>query len=610
MSFNQEDIQKELSRRGALPANNFSREQMRDELVRRGALKSPTDSFGGEVAAAASRGGRDLLAGMAQLGHTAVNAPHNLAAAILGQKLASHIPKQADYDYSAALGIPEEQKNIADRLIQFSPEAMTALAVPEAELGAAGRAIESIPKVGKYLKTAAGNALSQGVLAAAQAPQNQGNAALTAGATAAPFSVLAKGVLSADPAIQKISKALLGTGAGILGYQGAKSMGAGDTSSEIAGALLGLGGYKGISPKRNAATDVLKGVEGTDYKGPLEASRRLGLPYFSPAEASGNPFTGAAQGGVGKTEEGAKLLYERGQQRAQGEQNAIDKLLTDIHTGAGENETKIGGKTKDELYEEAKPIIVPEKKLTSFRDNEIFKDAESHVLSDSAFREKLKGVNPNSIEYLDMIKRAMGDMIENAGKKTTRAALITNTQQKLMKTMDDIAPEYKDARSIAEREITRRNIEKAFNSKAMTGTNFGKFLSNKKTYDKLQNNLRNVPDAQSRLEDMRDVFTRLINVPTAKTAEALSRTSMSKERSSTQTAMKMLQEILSGGKYDKAAVNIVTSPDWEKELAKLKKITNTNKLIGHTYNLLGKAGGQALARQPMEIEINRYAGVQ
>jgi hypothetical protein len=180
----------------------------------------------------------------------------------------------------------------------------------------------------------------------------------------------------------------------------------------------------------------------------------------------------------------------------------------------------------------------------------------------------------------------------------------------MLETLDTASPAYKEGRQLAERGIVRREIEDLFNKKDETGTNlFKTLLSNKRDYRELQDRFRrlektsNSPEqvksmknAQQQLEDMRLIFGRLINIPTAKTAEALSRTSMSKERSSTQTAMRHLQELLSGGKYDKAAVELITNPKWADELEKLKKITTTDKIIGAFHNLMGKAGAQAIAQ--------------
>lgn len=512
-----------------------------------------------------------------------------------GQSLHNIFYKPDVTDYSAAFGLPEDKKDLADKLIQFAPDLAGSLVLPEAKLGSVGRAIERIPEAGKYLKTALANAISQGGYAAAMSPQDKGTAATEAAGISAPFSALSKAALSGSPALKVASRLGLGAGGGLLGYHGAKALGAGDMTSDLVGALMGLGGIKGLNPKES----VLKGVEGTNYQPMLDASRRLGLPYITPAEASGNPFTGAEQGSVGKTEKGAQMLYEKGQNRAEAEKKSISGLLDNIYSPSRDEQKK------SELYDQVKNKIVPDEKLLKFRGNpsdsdsgnEIFKSAESKLLNDPAYRQALKGVPKDSIEYLDMVKRTMGDMINSKkGEEQYKKSLISGTQKDLVNTLDNVAPEYKDARAIAERNITRRNIEKAFNNKEMTGSNFGKYLNNDATFSKLKNNVRNVPGAQDQLNDMKMVFNRLINIPTAKSAEALSRSSMSKDRASSATAIRMLQELLSGGRYDKARVNLITNPDWASELGKLKNVSNTDKFIGKAYNLMGKAGAQSIAQ--------------
>jgi hypothetical protein len=549
--------------------------------------------------AAVRYGIKDPLAGLANLGHGLLNAPHNIAA-LFSEKLASHIPKQDEFNYSEALGIPEDQKNLADKLIQFAPELGVSLGLPATRLGKLGEVIDKLPGWGKYLKAGLGNAISQGGFAATQSPE-PGKAALEAGAITAPFSALSEAVKSGNPTVRNVGRVLGGLGAGGLGYYGAKSLGAPEPAADLSAILLGALGSRGGSTDRRVRENMLKGVEGTSYQEPLEASKRLGLTYITPAEASGNPFTGGVQGSIGKTEGGAKLLYEKGKERAGSEENAIENLFGNIFPKKLEER-------KNALYKSAEPIEVPEQELEKLKDNEIFKSAMAHVQREPAYREKLKGVPKNSIEYLNQIKEAMDDMIEKAPKK--EAAIIRNTKNELTAVADKVSPEYKEARQLAERGIVRREIEDLFNKKDETGTNlFKSLLSNKRDYNDLQNKfnrlektastpeqIESMKSAQQQLEDMKLIFGRLINVPTAKTAEALARGSMSKERSTAQAAMKYLQELLSGGKYDKAAVELITNPKWSDELDKLGEITKKDKLMAAFHNLLGKAAAQEIAQ--------------
>lgn len=542
---------------------------------------------------------KDPLAGLAQLGHGILNAPHNLAG-LFSERLASHIPKQEEFNYSEALGIPENEKNLADRAIQFAPEIAASLALPGARLGKVGDVLEMLPGWGKYLKTGLSNAISQGALAASQS-EEPGKAALEAGSIAGPFSALSQATLSGSPALRNISRALLGLGAGGLAYSGAKSVGAPEPAADIAAVLGAALGGKGGSTERRIRENMLKGVEGTPYQEPLAAANRLGLTYLTPAEASGNPFTGGVQGGIGKTEKGAQLLYERGKERAGSEEKAIENLFSNIFPKSLEEQ-------KNSLYKNAASVEIPQKELEKIKQNDIFKHALKKVETEPTYKESLKGVPENSIQYLDQIKQVMDDMIEKAPRK--EGAIIRNTKNELTAIADKVSPEYKEARQLAERGIVRKEIEDLFNKKDETGTNlFKTLLSNKRDYGKLQDRFKRLEEtasspeqvesmknARQQLEDMKLIFGRLINIPTAKTAETLSRASMSKERSSMQSMMKQWEELISGGKYDKAAVALITNPKWSDELEKLHEITKKDKLLAAFHNLLGKAGAQAIAQ--------------
>jgi len=85
---------------------------------------------------------KNILAGLAQMGHGVINAPHNITKAI-SPKFAEHIPKQHDYDYPKMLGLPEES-SIADKLIRGAVQYAPAMMLPVANMGI-GAAAASLP---------------------------------------------------------------------------------------------------------------------------------------------------------------------------------------------------------------------------------------------------------------------------------------------------------------------------------------------------------------------------------------------------------------------------------------------------------------------------------
>jgi hypothetical protein len=542
----------------------------------------PVQSLGEKLGSALKRGAADVGVGASELVRNVINAPHNL--------LWSGFPKQEQPDYQAAFGAPrEEEKTLADKLLQFTPELATAIALPAASLGTAGRAIESIPKAGKYLKTALGNALSQGGFAATQVPENAEEAGLTAGAIAGPFTALAQGAREGSPLTRLLSKGLIGTGIGTGAFLGAKEAGFGNLGAGLTGLGGGLLAAKyGLNPSRIAKETALEGVTPANSMEALEAAKRLGLKYITPAEASNLAPVGAMQGGLGKTPGAAPILYKAGMDRLSTEKTAIENLFKTIF-----NEKELAPRVED-LYSIARPKAVPAEDLSKLKDNEVFKRALKMVENKTAYKESLKGVPKNSVDYLDHVKQAMDDLIEKAPKKEGR--IIKKAKKELVEVADKAAPEYKEARGLAERQITRQKLEEFFDKRKITGSNFAKFLESGKNYNKLQHNLRNIPEAQKMAEDMRLIFPRLINIQNAKGAEASSRTSMSKSRDLSDYAIRQLKEALSLGSYDRNATKLITNPKWIDELIKMQKNSRSQKSFGRIADILGKGGGQSVAQ--------------
>ena len=396
-------------------------------------------------------GVKDPIAGIAQVGNSILNIPHKLDSAIPAH--------EENFDYSRALGVPD--KNIADSIIQFLPDLAGSFAVPETKLGSVGRAIEKIPQAGKYLKTALGNALSQGGYAAAMTSGDPGNSALEAGSIAGPFAALSQAALSGSPVLKAISKGTLGAGAGLLGYHGAKSLGAGDTTSDLVGALVGLTGARGLSGEKAA----LDGVLGTNYKDALDAGKRLGLSYVSPAEASNNPFTGAFQGRAGKTEEGAKIMYNNATEREKSEKDSINNLLdtispdtsiksADIRDAANahlDNLKKQRLDASEPFYTKAHTKKVAPTWVTNLENSDpTIKNAISDAMSDPKYQVEgeLKGLPKNSIKVLDYAKRKIDSQISGAKKAgdNDSARVLTNSKNTLIDKISLVDDDYQKAR--------------------------------------------------------------------------------------------------------------------------------------------------------------------
>lgn len=542
---------------------------------------------------------KDPLVGLLNFGSRGGTAMQNLGLALHNKLTGQNIPKVEPTDFSEMLGIPKE-KNLGDTLAQFAGELAIPLKFPATGLGKVGDILEKLPAWGKYLKAGLGNAISQGALAASQSSEEPGKVALEAGSIAAPFSALSEAIKSGNPTIRNIGRGLGALGAGGLGYYGAKSVGAPEPAADITGLLSAALGGRGGNLERRVREDMLKGVKGTDYQDILNAGKRLGV-HVRPGEASANPFTAGKEVGIGKSPQGAQEFYEAGQKRLGQEESSIENLFGNIFPKSLEERT-------NELYKSSEPTKVPQEELEKLKGNEIFKTALSRVRKEPVYKEKLKDVPENSIQYLNQVKEAMDDMIDKAPRK--EAAIIRETKNKMLETLDTVSPQYKEARQLAERGIVRREIEDLFNKKDETGKNlFTTLLSNKRDYNTLQGKFKRLEEtgstpeqvesmkkAQQQLSDMKLVFERLIPTPTAKTAAALGRKNADEEGTLTGTLKQYLHKLLHSDKYDVAAVRLITNPKWADEMNKLGEITKKDKLIAAFHNLLGKAGAQAAAQ--------------
>lgn len=476
-----------------------------------------------------------------------------------------------------ALAGPADTKTELTRSLY---EAAPSLLAPEASLGKVGEGLEAIPYAGKYLKAALGGALPQAGIAYTQADDSPGKSALEAGGTMAPFSALSTALKSENPLTRILAKGLGMSLGGAAGYEGAKHAGFGEPTSIAAGALgaaLGKGGKKN---RADIIKSMTEGIEGTPYKENLERAKRLEFTYLTPAEAGLNPFTGAKQGSVGYTEKGAKLLWEKGEERLGSEEKAITKFFDTIHGP----EEKLA---QEKFFDIADPKTVNSEAIEGFKQDENIKDAIKNVTNEPAYREELKNVPDNSLEYWRKISEHLGDKAQTAPRKMAR--LIKDSQIKIRDKLDIVSKDYTKGRALSEREHKREALEKAFNRKDFTGNSFAAVMKNKKFYNDLMFGLRNVPEAQQQLEDLAAISKNLITVPSVKTAAKLKQTSMAEERSTAQRIGNSLQEFFSGGTHDTTAIELITNPKWAHELEKIKDMPNTYDKSAKFADLLGRA---------------------
>jgi hypothetical protein len=124
--------------------------------------------------------------------------------------------------------------------------------------------------------------------------------------------------------------------------------------------------------------------------------------------------------------------------------------------------------------------------------------------------------------------------------------------------------------------IVRNEMERRLDSATpgAPGSQFySQVLAKNRDFNQFLTATQNIPGAQLKLMDMRKAFQNLINPTTAKTAAGLAKSSLDVPRSSVEAITSIAKEFV-GGKYDQAAIKLITSPDWDEQFAKIKNIQN------------------------------------
>jgi hypothetical protein len=143
--------------------------------------------------------------------------------------------------------------------------------------------------------------------------------------------------------------------------------------------------------------------------------------------------------------------------------------------------------------------------------------------------------------------------------------------------------------------IVRNEMERLMSkeSEDVGGSRFFKnVLSDPRRYKLFQTALEDNPKALQQLKNMRSVFERLLNPDTGKSAFALGKVKMSKERN----AFEALKRDLSSGKEDIKLVKFITDPDWQTKISELDKITDPEKFISRAIDIFGKTAGLSVSR--------------
>lgn len=575
---------------------NMTHEEISSVLAKQFPMPK-NQSFGKQL----TRGPRNLGASAHKLMHKTYNIPSAVAGMMGSPEAAEmlHVGGTPEY-YDEFWGLPKE-KDWSDIIAQSIPEIAAGIAAPGLNLGKAGAVINKIPGAGKYLNKIVSEGIPQAAIASAFSdPEHAGESAATAGIMQAPFSALSQLALSSKPEYQKIASLVGGGLGGLFGTYGLDAMGAPSGVSIPVGGALGYLGAKGLGTKASMMQEQAGGKNMPLAKERLEMAKRIGLDFITPEEAFNSPFLARKQGRLGRTDEGSELMYDKFQKRVESEQNAINKVLKEIH------DPEIMGPEASRLYEESYPA---EFSPSFAADDEIIKEAVKAVKSKAAYKKKLKDVPENTIGFWDAIKENLYDS-ESALKRAghnREAKVYEDTRKQLVEEMDEInsynnekgekTSAYKEARALEERKFVRKELEEAFDKTDInSGHAFYKALNSKENFAELMHHLRNVPEAQAKLKDMRELFKTFRKESTTNKVRGLEQVGMKQDRNDVTAMLQKLENTFTGGKFDKEMIEFITSADWDKQLSEINKISDSQKRMAKIIEVFGKGVSQSSAK--------------
>lgn len=448
--------------------------------------------------------------------------PGSITSLVTGMTPYQQYQKDTDAEHAFFDSTPVG-KSFSGKAGDFVGQALPYL-IPGTNAVKGAEAISAAPKIAEgamkaYAKLMGKNALINGGISAMQyVPEGGSRTANTLMGTAlgAFIPPVVSGLSSANPYIKG------GTAAG-LGLIGNNVAGDGTMTGDaeaMAGtamlpfapeAAMRLLGRESPTLNKIAAAKMLAHVDPEKAIAGQQAANRLDPNFtLTPAEASGSQIAGAAQGQLGRTDNGAEALFKFGENRQGVQKNIVDNFLSsvaptnnivsgdvrDIAKGIqssrenvvlGNEQSKIQNlldtlapdntdvsneirstsqkiiKDKEQaLQQKAEPFytaaenkkIAPSQLKSLMNSDPNIENAINGVLNDDKYAYTLKGFAPNSIKVLDLAKKRLNAQANNflsplsEGNDRYIGGLLSDSAKRLTQATDRFSQDYKMARSI------------------------------------------------------------------------------------------------------------------------------------------------------------------
>jgi hypothetical protein len=467
-------------------------------------------------------------------------------------------------------------------------------------------------------------------------------------------SALTGGGIGASQYVPEGESRLQNTIIGSLLGGGMPAAGAALTSAPV-NAIVGAGkglidkGIKHLFPnakysEKLIAKDLMNGINTEKALRVKKEAEELGL-QLTPGQASGSESVIAAENALGRSKEGQASLEKFAQlQDTQGRNivkktlNTVSKERKDVSKEARDQAKDIIFQEKKQrnaiaspMYEAAKKDTIPSETIKKLHDeNPIIQAAYKDVEKNIAYKKSLKGVDKNTIEYVDAVKKRLYTLEKKQVPGSFEAGQYKEARKELVSLADANSETYPIARALFSvgsnpvnkleasdikkiaslkdnqlQDLTKiifdpkkenvksmNNIRNAFVKKDpklwlnivrnemdrvlshKEGGNalpnfFNTILNTKAKYGQFMSALKGMPQAQKRLTYMKNAAENFNKVVRDKNLIAQEGAT----HGITNEANKAVSKSFLSG-YDKKAVEIMTSPDWDKYLREIAKTSD------------------------------------
>lgn len=345
---------------------------------------------------------------------------------------------------------------------------------------------------------------------------------------------------------------------------------------------------KDISPKSENAYEEIRDLGKKIISKKEKALQKRARPYYEAAETQTiepSKLKELTNNGIIEKELKAVIKDPKYRTEIEGVDVNSIKVLDTVKKridGLMNAAVRSGNKDDARLYRQAKEALVGAMDEVS----PDYKKARAIYSEESPLIDKLRN------RQIGKISRLNDDQIKQVGNIIFDSADIDN------KSIARMAAEFGKESPETWNRIIRNYMENTLDTSYVGrtgyhGTNFfNQFLAKDKSFNKLNTALSGNPKAQETIAEMRKVFKLIQNEPTARGAKAQSRSHLDVSRDWVAEGKKFLDKA-TGGHYDKAMIDIITTDKWQKAFEKALKESDPQAKSFKMMDLIDKISNVA-----------------